>query len=172
VNIFVLSRNVRLCARFHCDQHVVKMPLETAQLLSTALWHSDAPAWSALHEQGFAYKPAHQGHPCALWTRECINNYLWLCALGLNLCDEYAYRFGTTAGDGETRQHRSRGVIAALRAAAPDLPRQRCVTSFAIVVPDECLLGDPVLSYRAYYLTYKAAFARWTRRAPPVWMIV
>jgi hypothetical protein len=36
MNIFVLSRCPRAAARLHCDKHVVKMILETAQLLYTA----------------------------------------------------------------------------------------------------------------------------------------
>ena len=36
MNIFYLSTNTDECARYHCDKHVVKMILETAQMLSTA----------------------------------------------------------------------------------------------------------------------------------------
>src|SRR5690242_18255811 len=112
MNIFVLSRNVRTCARLHCDQHVVKMPLETAQLLSTALALSEPGCWAELQAQGLAYKPTHREHPSAIWARECINNYLWLCRLGIELCAEYSYRFAE-------RQHACEAVIAALRAHAP-----------------------------------------------------
>jgi hypothetical protein len=178
LNIFVLSRNVNLCAQSHCDQHVVKMPLETAQLLSTALHETDAAAWNTLNKQGLAYRPTHLNHPCALWTRQCINNYLWLCALGLALSREYTYRFGGSASpDGDVpaadgasgTAHKCEAVIDALRRAAPPLARLRCVTPFALAVPDDCMLGDPVASYRRYYVEHKSAFARWTRREPPEW---
>ena len=33
MNIFILDDNPRACAEYHLDKHVVKMPLETAQLI-------------------------------------------------------------------------------------------------------------------------------------------
>lgn len=152
----------------HCDQHVLKMPLETAQLLSTALHETDAAKWEELHARGLAYKPTHANHPCALWTRECINNYLWLAALGLELCAEYRYRFGEEKG----RVHKSGAVIRALITGAPLLPRRKCITPFAIVVPEGCAVaGDPVSSYRRCYCEHKRDFARWTRRDAPEWFL-
>jgi len=84
MNIFVLSYDVEECAKWHLDKHVVKMPLETAQLLCTALWyHGGKPL----------YKKAHKNHPCNLWTRESQANFNWLVALGFSLCSEYQYRY-------------------------------------------------------------------------------
>ena len=37
MNIFVLDWDVRKCAQYHNDKHVVKMILETAQLLCGVL---------------------------------------------------------------------------------------------------------------------------------------
>ena len=37
MNIFVLDRDIRRCARSHCDRHVSKMTLESVQMLCTAL---------------------------------------------------------------------------------------------------------------------------------------
>ena len=37
MNIFILDNDIEQCARYHCDQHVGKMILESAQLLCTAL---------------------------------------------------------------------------------------------------------------------------------------
>ena len=36
MNIFHLDKNPIKCAEYHCDKHVVKMILETSQMLSTA----------------------------------------------------------------------------------------------------------------------------------------
>jgi hypothetical protein len=44
MNIFVLDRLPECAAQAHADTHVVKMPIETAQLLSTA-WHVLHNAW-------------------------------------------------------------------------------------------------------------------------------
>lgn len=35
MNIFVLDTDPEIAAILHCDKHIVKMPLETAQMLCT-----------------------------------------------------------------------------------------------------------------------------------------
>ena len=76
MNIFVLDLDPRKCAEYHNNRHVVKMVLETSQLLCGVHWvgGSEAP-----------YKLSHRNHPCAIWSRECIENYIWLCDLGMAL---------------------------------------------------------------------------------------
>ena len=68
MNIFYLAHNPTDCAQMHCDKHVVKMILETAQLLSTA--H---------HERGSTapYKSTHRNHPSAVWVRSGVKQYQW-----------------------------------------------------------------------------------------------
>lgn len=84
MNIFFLDRNIRKCAAYHCDKHIVKMTLESMQILSTALYIN------ALHNP---YKPSHQKHPSVLWAaKSCMNwIYLWYLCAALN--DEYKYRY-------------------------------------------------------------------------------
>ena len=81
MNIFVLDDDIRTCARYHCDQHVVKMILESAQLLCTAL-----------NKQGFRtpYRSTHVKHPCVLWLEQSYDNFLWLKALAMELNRESA----------------------------------------------------------------------------------
>ena len=191
MNIFVLSRNVRTCAVLHCDQHVVKMPLETAQLLSTTLALTDPAQWAALREQQLAYLPTHQNHPCAIWARECINNYLWLARLGIELCAEYSFRFSpagtrlpTSATSSGTRMstsasppsphsteadvdirapkvHKCLAVIRALRQHAPLLPDKRVITPFALVMPEEYRVQHDPVA--SYRSYYRAEKAAFAR---------
>ena len=70
MNIFYLDRDPHEAARLQCDKHVVKMILETAQLLSTA--HNE------LDGGQIAYKTTHKNHPSAVWARKSLDNYLWL----------------------------------------------------------------------------------------------
>ena len=65
MNIFYLSDHPHLCAEFHCDKHVVKMILETAQMLSTA--HHELDGENAI--EGI-YKATHKNHPSNVWVRE------------------------------------------------------------------------------------------------------
>ena len=97
MNIFFLDYDTAKCAKYHCDKHVVKMVLETAQLLCGVHHMCDNVKNQA------PYKLSHKNHPCAIWTRESLSNYLYLCDLGLELCKEYTYLYG--------KRHKSQDVI-------------------------------------------------------------
>ncbi len=95
MNIFFLDWDVKKSAEYHCDKHVVKMILETAQLLCGAHHVTDqVPTKYPPSTLQVPYKLSHKNHPCAIWTRESLSNYLYLCELGLELCKEYTYRYG------------------------------------------------------------------------------
>jgi hypothetical protein len=106
MNIFALSDSPFDSARWQHDRHVVKMTLETAQLLSTAVWHDKMiqGAWVTQFplREGLdgpdagsfrLYKASHANHPCAVWVRETDANFIWT-VLHLNgLIGEYHRRF-------------------------------------------------------------------------------
>lgn len=149
MNIFVLDRDPQTCAKYHCDKHVVKMILETAQLLCGAhhMTGSTAP-----------YKLSHKNHPCSIWVRQSKNNYRWLVELGLSLCAEYTERYG--------KIHKSEEIIKWCVHNMPDLPEES-MTEFACAMPDACqIYTDPVLNYREYYRQEKASFATWKTQVP------
>lgn len=79
MNIFVLSENPVEAAHFHCDQHLHKMILESAQMLSTAA-HKFFPGIKA-----YVYKPAYQNHPCTQWVSSSLANMEWVCHLAISL---------------------------------------------------------------------------------------
>lgn len=170
MNIFVLDRNPQRAARYHCDRHVVKMVLETAQLLSTQLWAANPAAAQQLLKRGTIYRPTHRRHPCALWAGASLGNYLWLCRLGGALADEYAYRY-------QGKAHSSATVINNCRRLAEQHPERvvaaaavtRKLTPFAQAMPEEYKSNDPVHSYRLFYAFEKAHFCTWTRRHTPKW---
>lgn len=88
MNIFLLhpSASPTECAQYHCDQHIHKMILESAQLLSTAITQRFHPTDYA-PIKSILYKPAYQKHPCTIWTASSNNNMLWLCELAIALQD-------------------------------------------------------------------------------------
>ena len=90
MNRFIIERNVEDIAKSLCDQHIVKMPLEEAQMLCTTLWHH-APEYA--EEQGL-YKPVHQKHPCTLWAMENRANYMYAYDLYQAMLIEYTHRYG------------------------------------------------------------------------------
>jgi len=88
MNIFYLSEDPREAAELQYSKHVVKMVLETAQLLCTAhheLLGDDADV---------PYKATHKNHPSTVWARRSANNYEWLYQHFVGLCEEYERRYG------------------------------------------------------------------------------
>ena len=156
MNIFVLDRDPVLAAQMQCDKHVVKMVLETAQLLCSAFDAGDAP-----------YRRTHHNHPCAIWTRASMGNYLWLVEHGLALADEYRHRYG--------KQHASEAVIHWCLAnfILAHVDHSDELTPFAQAMPEEYRHPDPVAAYRAYYRGAKADIATWKPiRGRPDWWSV
>lgn len=152
MNIFVLDYNPVKAARYQCDKHVVKMPLETAQLLCSVFPAGDAP-----------YKRTHYNHPCSIWTRESIENFNWLVKHGIALCDEYSFRYG--------REHKSKDVIlwCAKNIKKLQFPQTK-KTCFAKCFDEKYHVGNARESYREYYLKEKKRIAKWEKGRPmPSW---
>jgi hypothetical protein len=158
MNIFVLDENPQVAAQMHNDKHVIKMILETSQILC-GVHHMSNPT-STLQ---VPYKLSHKNHPCSIWARDCIENYIWLCDLGLSLCEEYTYRYG--------KRHKSQDVIEWCITNIPNLRENGDVTPFALAMPDECKVNTVVESYRLYYITHKKGFSSWKNRNKPEWFI-
>ena len=153
MNIFFLDYDTKKCAKYHCDKHVVKMILETAQLLCGAHWvtGSEAP-----------YKLSHKNHPCSIWVRESLSNYLYLCDLGLELCKEYTYRYGRT--------HKSQQIIEWCLDKKLNI-KDKGFTEPPKAMPNECKLESVIDSYRNYYIKEKKSFAKWKNREIPDWFL-
>ena len=132
------------------------MILETAQLLCGVHWITQST-------YEIPYKLSHKNHPCSIWARECIENYNWLCELGIELCEEYTYRYG--------KRHKSQDIIEWCIAHPPKIRINNSVTRFALAMPDECKVNNPVDSYRRYYMVEKRGFASWKNREIPFWYI-
>ena len=143
MNIFFLSMDPKEAAMFHCDKHVVKMILETAQLLYSAHWilgpSPDFPE--------NAYKLTHQNHPCSVWARESLTNYLWLCSLGWWLCKEYTFRY--------KKIHKTETHIMWLFQNPPEDIPYLVMTQPAQAMPLEYKENDPVEAYRKFYIESK-----------------
>ena len=89
MNIFVVDNDPVTAAKQLCDKHVVKMILESAQMLCTAHHHYG-------NGDNVPYKKAHYNHPSTVWTRENCENYAWLFRHMMALGEEYTRRYGKT----------------------------------------------------------------------------
>ena len=157
MNIFYLSHDPDDAARYQCDKHVVKMILETAQLLSTAHRELDGDHYADLVG---LYKRTHKNHPSAIWVRESSEHYTWTYKHMCALCDEYTRRYG--------KIHATARLIGHLAKAPRNIPSVPFVAP-PQCMPDEYKQDDTVEAYRAYYNGDKAYMAKWAHSETPAW---
>lgn len=157
MNIFILDQDPKTAAQYHCDKHVTKMILESAQLLCTALNDAGVP---------MPYKSTHKNHPCAKWVRESRTNALWLLDLTEELNAEYKYRYNKFI-----TEHKSYAMLKAMHTRRKlEIISDRGWTSPALAMPDVYKCDDVVSAYRAYYRGSKTNLLSYTKRTKPEWL--
>ncbi len=154
MNIFALDIDPRQAAKWHCDNHVVEMTLQTAQMLSTI------NRMSGMH--GSIYRETHKNHPCTRWARATTGNYKWLWRLGYYLCEENEHRF--------RKAHPSRHIIEMLEDSPVIVPKGR-LSKFALCMPDRYKKNNPIEAYRLFYRAEKASgkLGTWKQNKPEWW---
>jgi len=157
MNIFYLSDCPEQSAKDHCDKHVVKMILETAQLLSTAHRVLDGDEFA---DSRGLYKCTHKNHPSAVWVRASDANYKWTCQLFYYLNKEYTRRY--------KKIHKSFMLMQTL-AIVPDNISDDDFVEPPQCMPDEYKCLNSVDAYRNYYKGEKAYFAKWNYSQVPQW---
>ena len=157
MNIFYLDSNPKLAAEYHLDKHVIKMILESAQLLCTA--HIIIDKVSSAEKN--LYHLTHINHPCSVWARTSINNYMWLYNLFTSLCDEYMFRY--------EKMHKTDVRFRHVLKTPPVNMLNVEFTSPAQAMPIKYKNSDSILAYRNYYINEKYKFASWKKRETPFW---
>ena len=158
MNIFKTSEDPVECARVLADQHVIKMAVETAQILATAL---------RLHgvEDENLYRATHKGHPCVLWVSSCRPASEWAFNHGLALCHEYQSRF--------LKEHGALRQFQVIAIHGFDV-----IPNIAMVEAPKCVPEDlrDIPLHDAYRVTLQRKYAtwkrapRWTRSSRPEWV--
>jgi hypothetical protein len=180
INIFILDKDPISAAQLQCDKHVVKMIVESAQMLSTAHRMLDgelkrAPSKSGKtmskhwtlpdNRESVLYKAVHMSHPCTVWSMINTGNYWWHYVHFTALCDEYTYRYG--------KVHATDTLLRNVLANYPKNIPTNWRTQFPLAMQSnpECMHpNDPVRSYREFYQTKQARFKMvWTNREVPKW---
>lgn len=178
MNIFFVDRNPVMAAKCLCDQHVVKMTLETAQILSTACIELGV----ASKIPGL-YKATHKNHPSCVWARSSPEHFNWLLAHGIALGEEYTERFG--------KVHRSAQVFLEILKSKSIISKHakfpttgwsdppiavRDPLRAQVTTRDKQGKIDVVASYRKYYRDHKKVFgvvrkrnASW-KQNKPTWL--
>lgn len=155
MNIFVLDENPKIAAQYHNNKHVVKMILESAQMMSTVIKQQ--------FPEADVYKPTHKNHPCTKWAAESIQNFNWLYQLSIELCKEYTHRYG--------KIHKTQLVIEKMKPYINKINFPlNSLTPFAQAMPDEYKNSDPITAYRNYYIFEKSKFLDYKNREKPSWI--
>ena len=164
MNIFFLDSDLQKCAQSHVDKHVVKMRVELAQLASTAHWQSGGSA---------PYKQTHINHPSSKWCRESLSNYNYVVDLGLALCNELEFRYGT-------KEQKCRETLNWLKSNQPNISDLGITTPLLAMDDSFRLNFTPadftdkieyaVANYRNYYSSGKQHLYSWTNRQKPQWL--
>lgn len=178
MNIFYVNEDPVKAAQSLVDSHVVKMVLESAQLLSTAHRVLDGKETIELsannrrikrwvlpdNREGMLYKATHSNHPSAVWCRASNNNYRWLYDHFVALLNEYTYRYG--------KVHESSKLVKVLRATPKNITAHVLVAATPAMPFEYLVEGNAVESYRNYYRVGKAHLHKYTKRQPPDWLAI
>ena len=158
MNIFYFYKSPTLSAQAQPDKMLVKMPLETAQMLCTA--HRELDGDEYADEQGL-YKRAYWNHPCTIWARESSSNYWWLYEHFIALGAEYTHRYG--------KVHSSVEKLWKPLFLMPKNIYKGAMTPLAQAMPEEYKDENPIVAYRNYCINEKH-YAKWERgRDKPSW---
>ena len=177
MNIFYVDRDPVKAAQMMCDKHIVKMILESAQMLCTAKrvldgtpyedktkngrkikrWRLENP-----NEEAIIYKAGWFRHPSTVWVMKSAYNYIWLYKHMMAMNDEYKLRYN------HTKDHLAVEKLGELLRQPPKNINVRAIDTDATpAMPDECIVpGDSVASYRKYYIMKKNRFATWKTNIP------
>ena len=152
MNIFFLHKDPVKAAQLQCDKHVVKMVLETTQMVSTAVRNQG-------HNVG--YLLAYPKHPMTIWVNKSNDNFKWALEHGLALGEEYTHRY--------KKIHASHKMLKTIQ----DLGikgNANYMTTPPLCMPDEYKKKSYIESYRNYYVNAKKHFAKYTNRETPEFM--
>lgn len=175
MNIFYVDSNPIAAAMSLGDKHVVKMILETAQILSTAHRVLDGSAYFAQGKKRRVtryilpddrdwqlYAATHVNHPSTIWARSSSTNYVWLYLHFIGLNDEYTRRYQKT--------HKCLSMRAL--AGTPKHISNMGFTEPPCAMPDDYVVpGSAIASYRNYYNGAKKHLHSWKNSKAPDWII-
>ena len=162
MNIFFLDHDPKTAAEYHCDKHVNKMIIEHLQMMSVALAHHGLNP--ARKKDGEFYKVrGFKNHPCTLWVKESVCNFMWTYKLTYHLCEEFEKRYG--------KPHSGINSLESIDLLEVNkLYPNNSYTEPAQAMPDYCKVdGFQVKAYRNYYNWAKWRFATWKTQEPDWW---
>ena len=190
MNIFAIYRCPLKSARHLVDSHVVKMVLESAQMLANCFSREMLADETCPRTQtGTVRKYAHYNHPCSKWVRASRENMRWLIAHALAMDLERIQRSMLKAQEQLKLKEEGKPYKKSVANSIPvphhcipfinwvqlnlqhSLIPEGPLTEFAQAMPDEFKCEDSVQAYRNFYITGKQHLHKWTQNKPD-WITV
>lgn len=149
-----------------CDKHIVKMSLESAQMLTNCFSRELLDAENTPRTlKGNPRKYSYWNHPSSVWVRETRGNMDWLVLHAIEICKEkkrrypdapmpFVYEFLRWAQDNANRSEVPPGLFTTPPQCMPE---------------ERKIKGDTVKAYRDYYRKDKAKIVQWGRSPQPAW---
>lgn len=163
MNIFPIDINPENCAKWSCDQHIVKILTEAVEVYSSALAYTHKEIWDKL-DWKCKYKIIKT--PIVQWACN-DSNRIWLCFYIYELNKEYEYRYG--------KKHKAYKVFTCLANSVKEMPYKDIQLTFpdtfVQIVPEHLKQDNAIEAYKNYYkYKYEQGFKipmRWTKREKP-----
>ena len=162
MNIFCLDRDPYVSAEMMCDKHIVKMIIETCQILSAVVDRYYYETCSK-DENLPQYPKAHKKHPSTLWAKESRDNTRWLIKHLHGLVHEYTKRYDKKH---KMDSYYKKYIELVEKCSFP----KKDMTEFVQAITNKDLhRDDPIDGYREYYNKEKSKFAKWKLGNVPYW---
>jgi len=162
VNFFYLDEDPKKCAEYYCNRHILKIPIEIAQILSKIHYELNSNIdYSKIYKNASVVKNT-IGPYC--WIKESLHNYIWACTLGLELINEYKLRYNKT-------EHKTERILQFLFDNQPDLPNIGKTKFKGTNKYDmfQYISNDPIICARYNYAEMKCINDKWNKDGPPTW---
>lgn len=173
----MVDMNPKISAQMLVDKHIVKMPLESCQMLCTAHRFLDGKPvlkrntlngrtklfydMNDLYMNNILMQASYINHPCNIWVRESKENYMWLYEHYVSLLEEYTYRYEKTHS-----VERCKEVLSNVPKNIGNKGRTTLICSLSMKLEEY----DEVTNYRKYYIQNKSHLFSWKKRNKPDWI--
>lgn len=156
MNIFIVDKDPVQAAKYLPDKHVVKMILESAQMISVVFSSHYWDIGEVLKVDGTPFKTergAFKNHPCTQWVADSATNCGWLFAHAFGLCREFNHRYGHFHG----LQGSLINAFHLFMSHRTEVPDYKKVEKFARAMPDHLKYDTTISDVEAYrrYLNTK-----------------
>jgi hypothetical protein len=163
VNFFYLDKDPKKCAKYYCNKHILKIPIEICQILSKVHYEINSKIdYNKIYKNSSVVKNT-IGPYC--WVKESLDNYIWANKLGLELINEYKFRYNKT-------EHKTESILHFLYENLPNLPKIG-ITKFKGTNKYDMfqyISNDPIICARYNYAEMKCINDKWNKDGPPDWL--